>query len=244
MAAGRSHSSSGVGLKALILRTHPWWHKGHASTLQVYGCYTYHVRCTATCTGWRCAVATRWSLRLRGPHMSAISATAGGIPSSGGSAKATSPPLARRTRRRPRTPSGASAHGTASTSRGWLHSGARRSSTCGALLAAVCMAHARMPARTHARTHACTHAHAQAGTYTHTDVCMHLQAAARSTSCCCATSSASASGSTTATPRGRQRRASPQHRTSAQWCVPSALPPPLSGTCSSSATLCALPRVL
>ena len=104
--------------------------------------------------------------------MSATSATAGGIPSSGGSAKATSPPLARQTRRRPRTPSGASAHGTASTSRGWLHSGARRSSTCGALLAAVCMAHARTPARTPARTHARTHTHKQARTRTRTYACI------------------------------------------------------------------------
>ena len=105
--------------------------------------------------------------------MSATSATAGGIPSSGGSAKATSPPLVKQTRRRPRTPSGASAHGTASTSRGWLHSGARRSSTCGALLAAVCMAHARMPARTPARPHARTHTHNR---HVHADGRMHASA--------------------------------------------------------------------
>ena len=135
-----------------------------------------HGRCTATCTGWRCAVATRWSLRPRGARMSATSATAGGTPSSDGSAKATSPPLATPTRRRPRAPSGASAHGTASISRGWSRSGARRSSTCGAPLAAVCIG-TRAYARTYARTHARTHARTRVGTHART----HVRAHARTT---------------------------------------------------------------
>ena len=232
-----------VGLKALILRTHPWWHKGHAYDpaglrllylpCQVYG----NVHWLALRRGHEmvsppegaahvCHFRYRWrhtfERRQRKGYLAATSEA---------NATQASHSLGGFSARHRKHKSWVVAQWRSSLFHMW-------SPSCRGM-------HGTRPhARTHARPHARTHAHAQAGTYTHTDVCMHLQAAARSTSCCCATSSASASGSTTATPHGRRRRASPQHRTSARWCVPSALPPPLSGTCSSSATLCALPRVL